>query len=276
MRASGPSSPEFDRVIGGESRPDLARVALEIAGDFHPDLDVDAELARITALADRVRARCRPGAPVRKVLGQINWVLFVEEGFKGDVEEYDDPRNSFLNEVLDRKAGIPISLSILYATIAEQVGVPLLPVNLPAHFMLRLAEDEPTFVDAFHGGELLDRAACERRIVRLTGRPGPLPDKAVSACSAATVVARMLRNLKGLFVSGDDFVSAHLVQSRLAVVSDDPIEQRDLGMIRLQLDLHGEAIDPLAAYLRRRPSAGDAETVQALLSGARSVVAQWN
>jgi len=276
MRSPEPISPEFDRVLAGATEPDLARVALEIARDFNPDLDVEACLARIDALAARIRARRREDAPPRKVLGQINWVLYVEEGFVGNTDDYFDPRNSFLNDVLDRKTGIPITLCVLYRAIAGRLGVALSPVNSPAHFLLRLDEGETTFVDPFHSGDLLDRGACERRIADLTGRPLSQPEARLAPCSAATVVARMLRNLKAVFVGQEDFPSAYIVQRRLARVAEDPLERRDLGMLCLQLDRPGEAIDPLTAYLKSRPKADDAETVQALLSGARAIVAQWN
>ena len=100
------------------------------------------------------------GARVRHILGQINWVLFVEEGFRGNVEDYYDPRNSYLNEVLDRKLGLPISLSVLYAEVASRVGLALGCVNLPMHFALRvMGRDEPVFVDPFHEGRMLDQTA---------------------------------------------------------------------------------------------------------------------
>jgi regulator of sirC expression with transglutaminase-like and TPR domain len=276
MRPSGLSSPEFDRVLAGDPRPDLARVALEIAVDFYPALDVDAQLGRIDELAARARPRCRKGSHPRHTLGQLNWVLFVEDGYAGDSEDYFDPRNSFLNEVMDRKAGLPISLSILYQAVAERLGVELAPVNSPAHFLLRLDAGPPTFIDAFHRGDLLDLDACRRRIGELTGRPGPVAVEQLDACDPRTVVARMLRNLKAVYVGSQDFVSAYVVQRRLAAVAEDPLERRDLGMLCLQLDRPGEAIDPLAAYLKSRPKADDSETVQALLAGARAMVAQWN
>lgn len=276
MRPTGPSSPEFGRVMAGDPRPDLARVALEIASDFYPDLDVDAHLGCIDELASRVRLRCCEGSHPLRVLGQLNWVLFIEDGFAGNAEDYFDPRNSFLNEVLDRKTGIPISLSILYRALAERLGVDLSPVNSPAHFLLRLDEEQTTFIDPFHCGDLLDLDACRRRIAELTGRPGPIPDEKLAPSKPRTVVARMLRNLKAVYVGREDFDSAYIVQRRLAAVAEDPLERRDLGMLCLQLDRPGEAIDPLAAYLKSRPEAADAEAVEALLSGARSMVAQWN
>lgn len=276
MRPTGLSSPEFDRVLAGAPRPDLARVALEIAADFHPALDVDAQIGRIDELAARTRPRCRKGSHPRHTLGQLNWVLFVEDGYAGDTDDYFDPRNSFLNEVMDRKAGIPITLSILYQAVAERLGVELAPVNSPSHFLLRLDAGPPTFIDAFHRGDLLDLEACRLRIGELAGRGGPIAAEQLAPCDPRTVVARMLRNLKRLYVDGHDFASAYIVQRRLAAVAEDPLERRDLGMLCLQLDRPGEAIDPLAAYLKSRPRAEDSEAVQALLAGARSMVAQWN
>ena len=118
-------SPEFQRLVKGSDNVQLARIALEIARDAYPDLDVEAYLKRIEELAARARSRFRPGAKVRDIIGQINWVLYVEEGIGGNWEEYYDPRNSYLNEVLDRKLGIPISLSVVYWTVAEHLGLPM-------------------------------------------------------------------------------------------------------------------------------------------------------
>lgn len=277
-RTTYPPSPEFERVLKGAPRPRLDRVALEIARDAYPDLDIDAQLAKIDQLAARTRGRCRPGASQRAVLGQINWVMFVEEGYEGNTEDYFDPRNSYLNEVIDRKTGIPISLSILYWSLADRLGVALSAANLPAHFMLRAEEDAgPFFIDPFHSGEFLDRDACERRIAKLTGGGTSVSEPQMEPCPPSAVVARMLRNLKTIYLGLEDYPAALQVQRRLAAIAnDDPHEQRDLGMLCLQLDRHGEAIDPLTAYLKARPQADDAPTTRQLLDAAHAIVAQWN
>lgn len=277
-RSSYPPSPEFERVVNGAPRPRLDRVALEIARDAYPDLNIEANLAKLDELADRIRGRCRPGASQRAILGQINWALFVEEGYEGNVEDYFDPRNSYLNEVINRKTGIPISLSILYWSLAERLGVTLSAANLPAHFMLRAEEEAgPFFIDPFHGGDFLDHDACARRIAKLTGGGTSVSESQMTPAPPSVVVARMLRNLKAIYLGLEDFPAALQVQRRLAAVADDdPREQRDLGMLCLQLDRHGEAIDPLAAYLKARPEADDAPTTRQLLDAARSIVAQWN
>ena len=278
MRSTFPPSPEFERVLRDELHPSRDRVALEIARDAYPDLDIDAYVEQIDRLAQRIRERCRSGAPTNSTLRQMNWVLFIEEGYTGNQENYYDPRNSYLNEVIDRRTGIPISLSILYWSLADRLGVGLSAANLPAHFMLRIDDaDRPLFVDPFNGGEILDLDACERRLSQLTGGAVRLSEGQIAPCSFRVVVARMLRNLKAIYLGGEDYPLAHQVQRRLAAMAgDDPLEQRDLGMICLQLDRPSEAIDPLAAYLRSRPDADDAPTVRDLLTTAKGLVARWN
>jgi regulator of sirC expression with transglutaminase-like and TPR domain len=212
------------------------------------------------------------------VLGQINWVLFVEEGFHGNTDAYYDPRNSYLNEVLDRKTGIPITLSILYWRLAERQGLAVAGLNLPSHFMLRVDQADTTlFVDPFHGGALLDRAGCAARIFELSGERVELTDEHFAPCPLDQVVARMLRNLKAIYLGSNDFTSALPVQRRLAALSrTDPREQRDLGMLCLQLDRPAEAIAPLQCYIDAAPESDDAEAVRALLRAARREVATWN
>jgi regulator of sirC expression with transglutaminase-like and TPR domain len=273
-----PDSPEFERLLEGAESPNLLRIALEVARDAYPELEIEHYLDKVGHLADRIRDRCATLSQPRKILGQINWGLFVEEGYHGNREDYYDPRNSYLNEVIDRKTGIPISLSILYQALGERLGLLLEGANLPAHFMLRLGDPaQPLFIDAFNSGDILDRRGCERRLSELTGGPVALSESQVAACTARAVVARMLRNLKAIALGTEDFSSALHVQRRLAAVAhEDPMEQRDLGMICLRADRPGEAIDPLEAYLHAAPSAEDAGSVADLLRDARRLIARWN
>jgi regulator of sirC expression with transglutaminase-like and TPR domain len=262
---------------GGESLC-LLRIALEIARDAYHELDIESYVEKVNELADRIRDRCAGPSRPRKVLGQINWAMFVEEGYQGNRENYFDPRNSYLNEVIDRKTGIPISLSVLYLALAHQLDLPIAGVNLPAHFMLRLLGSSPLlFVDPFHSGELLDQPGCERRLTELARQPIQLSELQLAPCPARMVVARMLRNLKAIYLGTNDFLSALSVQRRLATVAEDqPEELRDLGMICLQVDRPGEAIDPLEAYLNAQPKADDADSVTDLLNTAQRIVARWN
>ena len=278
MRSPFAGSPEFERLLRRDARPDLTRIALEIARDAYPDLEPGPYLEWIEALAARVRDRAPAAAKARQVLGQINWVLFVEEGFQGNTEDYYDPKNSYLNQVIERKTGIPISLSVLYRAVAHRLGLEMEGVNLPAHFMLRVDRGgETIFVDPFHAGALLDRQGCERRVAELIGRPVVLSDREIAPCGLDLVVTRMLRNLKAIYLRGHDFSTALPVQRRLAALNpDDPLEQRDLGMLCLQLDRPAEAIAPLQSLLDARPEPEDADAIRALLRAARREVASWN
>jgi len=254
------------------------RIALEIAQDAYPELEPELYLARIEALATRIRDRCPAGAKPRGVLGQINWVLFVEEGYRGNQDDYYDPRNSYLNEVVDRKLGIPISLSVLYWTLAERLGLAMFGVNLPAHFLLRIGERESTlFVDPYHAGAILDRRGCELRVSEIAGESLRLTDPQLAPCDQGVVVARMLRNLKAIYLRNHDFPTALPVLRRLAALRPaDPEEQRDLGILCLQLDRPAEAIDPLQSYLNAAPGAEDHDQVHTLLGMAKREVALWN
>jgi regulator of sirC expression with transglutaminase-like and TPR domain len=269
---------EFRRLIQGDEDVDLVRVNLEIARDAYPDLDEADILSRIDALADRVRDRCSPGVGARAVIGQINWVLYVEEGFRGNTEDYFDPANSYLNEVVERKLGLPISMSVLYRDVARRVGLALACVNLPMHFALKVAgRDDPLFVDPFHEGRLLDLPECERFLGDLAGRIVRLSAEECSGCDASVTVARMLRNLKAIYLERKDYGSALPVVRRLAALRlDDLLEQRDWGMVSLQADRPGEALGPLTRYVEARPGAPDAQAVRSLLKSARREVAFRN
>jgi regulator of sirC expression with transglutaminase-like and TPR domain len=269
---------QFRRLIRGDEAVDPLLVNLEIARDVEPDLDFAPILKRIEALADRVRERCTPGGGPRSIIGQINWVLFVEEGFRGDSETYDDPRNSYINEVLDRKLGLPIALAILYARVAARVGLTLGLANLPLHFMLQVPVPEsPLLVDPFHEGRLLDLEGAERFLADLASRPVQIGAEVLRPCTVSVVVARMLKNLKGSYLERKDFASALPVVRRLAALCpDEPLEQRDWGMISLQVDRPGEALDPLQRYVDTSPDAPDAEVIRRLLKSARREVAFRN
>jgi regulator of sirC expression with transglutaminase-like and TPR domain len=271
-------SPEFQRLVQGADHVQLARIALEIARDAYPDLDVEAYLKKIEQLATRASSRFRPGAKVRDIIGQINWVLYVEEGIGGNWEEYYDPRNSYLNEVLDRRLGIPISLSVVYWTVAEHLGLSMAGVNLPAHFMLRVDDEEHTwFVDPFHAGAIYTRKRCEQRLSEIAQQPVVLTDSLAAPCSIAVVVSRILKNLKAIYWNTQDVASILPIQHRLVALNRNaPLELRDLGVLCVQAEHLGEAIDPLEAYLQTGPPSDDAREVRVLLDVVRRHVARWN
>jgi regulator of sirC expression with transglutaminase-like and TPR domain len=271
-------SPEFQRLLAGNDRADLARIALEIGRDAYPEIDVEAYIERIDQLADRARTRFRPGSIAREILGQINWVLFIEEEFRGNQEDYYDPRNSYLNEVLDRGLGIPITLSLVYAKMAERLGLNVAGVDLPLHFMLRVDDgDQTSFVDPFYGGAVYDREGCEQKLSEIAKRAVTLSDEAIEPCSSRMLISRMLRNLKVIYTKSGDLASLLPIQRRLTALNrHDPNELRDLGVLCVQADLLGEAIEPFQAYLEMSPAASDATEIEDLLIAIRREVSRWN
>jgi regulator of sirC expression with transglutaminase-like and TPR domain len=271
-------SPEFRRLLAGNDRVNLARVALEIGRDAYPDIDIEAYLQKIQRFADRARSRFKADSSVRAILGQINWVLFVEEEFRGNREDYDDPRNSYLNEVLDRGLGIPITLSVVYRAVAEQLGLKMAGVNLPLHFMLRIDESgQSWFVDPFHGGAVYDRRGCEEKLSQIAEREVTLPDDAIESCSGRVLISRMLRNLKVIYGRTGEIASLLPIQRRLTALNrDEPGELRDLGVVCVQADRLGEAVEPLETYLELASDADDAGEIGDLLGAVRREVARWN
>jgi regulator of sirC expression with transglutaminase-like and TPR domain len=270
-------SPEFRKLLDGDQTADLTLIALEIGRDADPDLSPKDYLDRIDSLSERVRARCPAGCRTAHVLGQINWVLFIEEGYTGNQDDYDDPRNSYLHEVMERKTGIPISLCLLYRAIAGRLGLEMDGVNLPAHFMLRIDGDFPIYVDAFHSGTLLDPPGCARQIERVIGQPVELSSMQLAPARPQLIVARMLRNLKMQLLRRDDYVAARSVIERLVAIDRcNPIEQRDLGLVYVRIDRPGEAIRAFNVYLQAVPDADDAEEIRSLIRSSMREVARRN
>lgn len=178
----------------GPSVP-LDEAALLIAAHAYPDLVVDHELARLDDLA----AGCY--APTLDALVRH---LFVDERFAGNRDQYYDPRNSFLNDVVTRRLGIPITLSVLAISVGRRIGVPLSGVGLPGHFLLRDKVDADAFVDPFDGGALLDRRGCVRAFRRVQGPDAPFDDSYLEPVGTLSILARMLANLRAIFSATSD------------------------------------------------------------------------
>ncbi|HEX7095185.1 MAG TPA: transglutaminase-like domain-containing protein [Acidimicrobiales bacterium] len=184
------------------ARPDgqipLDEAALVIAAHAQPGLDIDAELAALDDLASQVRDPTLTG---------VLRLLFRDLGFDGNREDYYDPRNSFLNEVLRRRTGIPITLSVLTIEVARRVSVPLWGVGMPGHFLLRDKVDPDLFIDPFGGGRTLNARQCEQLFRRIHGPRARLDPAFLEPTPRADIVARMLENLRGIYVRRGDRAS---------------------------------------------------------------------
>lgn len=255
---------------------DLAELALELARDEYADLDVEAYLSELDGMAHEVRRYLR-GSLEAQVTGLCRY-LFHEMGFRGNTRHYYDPRNSYLNQVLDRRTGIPITLCLVAMAVGRRAGLEVVGVGLPGHFVARAVAPECQIVfDPFHGGRHLSRDQCALLVEQTTGQPLPDDDDPVWCMPTGLIILRMLTNLKQIYLKAGDFGRAVRILGRLRqLVPDDPAQLRDLGTTLLRAGQPGKAIDHLAAFLHCQPDSGDAPAVRQLLDQARSQVARWN
>jgi regulator of sirC expression with transglutaminase-like and TPR domain len=255
---------------------DVAEVALHLARDEYPDLDVEASLSELAGMGHEARRYARGDLEAR-VAGLCRY-LFHEMGFRGNVQNYYDPRNSYLSDVLDRRTGIPISLSVVAMAVGRGAGLEVVGVGLPGHFVAKAVDgDDEVLFDPFHGGRMLSAESCEHLVEQVTGQPFQVTQAALAGVSLAQLVQRMLSNLKAVYLRAGDFRRAVRTIRRLRQLDPhDPFQERDLGASLLHAGQPGKAIDHLAGYLKSLPAAEDAEAVQKLLRRARAELAKWN
>jgi regulator of sirC expression with transglutaminase-like and TPR domain len=259
-----------------DSALDLAEVALLLARAEYATLDIDAYLAELNALAHEVRPRLR--GPLEARTDALCRYLFHDLGFRGNRRDYYDPRNSYLNEVLDRRTGLPIALSAVAMAIGTRAGLTVVGVGLPGHFVAKAVEGEHEVIfDPFHGGRRLTPEECAILVEQTTGVPFHATPDALRPVPLGLIVLRMLTNLKGVYLRQGDFPRAVRVIEQLCLLSpDDVLQRRDLGAALIQDGRPGPSIAHLEAYLAARPDAGDGEAVGCLLRAARMTVAGWN
>jgi len=269
-----------------DQRIDLARACLLIAQDAYPALDVERYLAEIDGLAIRLRSRLpNRGGAEEKVMA-LNQFLFADLGFVGNTRDYYDPRNSYLNEVLDRRTGIPITLGILYMELGRRVGLPLEGISFPGHFLVRLHLRRGTLVlDPFAGGAPQADDELRRRLERVVpehargGVPlAELPlEQFLEPASKRQILARVLRNLKGIYREADKPERMLEVLNRMLVVSPEASsELRDRGYLYQRLECWRPALKDLSDYLERVPDAPDLDDVRASLLDLSARCARLN
>lgn len=253
--------------------PDVAIAALMIARVEYPKLDAGPYLDLLDTIGREARRRVDAAtgsadAPPRvdvddyaRVMA-LNGYLFDELQFVGNRERYDDPRNSFLNEVLDRRTGIPISLALIYMEIARRAGLHVEGVNFPGHFLVRcparrsLAHVDDLIIDAYHGGALLSEDACQALLRRHAGESAVFEATLLRRANKQQILARMLLNLKRLYVKMHSFPQARDVTELLLAVDPSALaELRDRGLIAYHLKDFSAALRDLQAYLRLAASA---------------------
>jgi regulator of sirC expression with transglutaminase-like and TPR domain len=241
----------------------LAKAALAIAAVEYPELTPEPWLARLDRLAERVQAG--PESSPLSNIEALNQILFEQEEFSGNEEEYDDPRNSFLNDVLVRKKGIPITLSLVYMEVARRRRLPVVGVGFPGHFLVKyLGTAGEIFIDPYHRGAVLTTGDCEELLKAHFGAQSELKTEYLRATTNKQILSRMLNNLKGSYFRRANYPKVlTMIELALTINEDTLPDLRDRGMVYFAMARYADAVADLKAYLTRAPS-GDPEAKEVL------------
>lgn len=234
--------------------------AREIA---YPELHPSEWVAQLDALAETARRMfASQASPLARSLALSEW-LFETHGFRGNDPDYYDPRNSYLNEVLERHIGIPISLSVIYLALGERLGLPMLGVGLPGHFIVAVVgEDGPVYLDPFNAGRVLEVTACAEIALRATNAAEFDPEW-LRPAAPRDIVARMLNNLRGFYLRVEDWpLSIAVVEHLRDLQPEVSGHLRDLGLLHYRNGALRTAAHYLNHYLAREPEAKDADSVR--------------
>lgn len=243
---------------------DLAEAALVIAAAEYSDLDIDEYLHRLEHLGDLAAAHLSGAASERERVAALNHFLFEEQRFTGNQERYDDPRNSYFNDVLDRKLGIPITLSLVYMGVGRRQGMDVVGVGFPGHFLAKVrGAEEDIIVDPFFGTVMTLEACCER-LRTLMGAGAVLePEHHLRPATPREILMRMLTNLKHIAFRAQDFERALACCERIVLLAPDaPLELRDRGLAYEQLDAFAAALRDFERFLELAPNDSAAPNIE--------------
>lgn len=267
----------FASLVAEDDGLPLTEAALALAQDAYPDLDVQGVLSALDALAVRLKRRLDVDADAVQKLQALNQFFYGELGFAGNLNDYYDPDNSYLNVVLDKRRGIPISLAVLYLELAQQIGLNARGISFPGHFLLRVAvSGGEVMLDPMTGDALTESEMIEMLEPFVSG-PATRGDSVAKTlrgllqpARAREVLARMLRNLKSIYEQNERWQRLLAVQQRLVLLLPYSIEEvRDRGIAFARLDYVRPALSDLQRYLDACADAEDATAIEAQLAELR-------
>ena len=274
MTAPAPSSrQEFAREV---DRPDeevnLARAALLVAREEYPQLPLEPYLLRLDMMAEEVRDRLNGENAPPIVLTEAIKNIFGRRKLRGNRDDYYDPRNSFLNDVLDRGLGIPLTLGMVLLEVGWRLALRMDGVNFPGHFLVRFRGSVVhLLVDPFRGGKIMFREEARCLLEQQTARGAKIQDWHMKSASKQDMLVRLLFNLKGIYRRRGDYMRALAAVERILVVRPTAKGQiRDRGYLLARLGRPEEAVAQLETYLSFAPEAGDADRVEALVQSIRA------
>ena len=271
-------------IARDDARIDLARACLMIAEDAYPGLDVDRYMGEIERMAIRLRGRLPKTGGAEERVVALNQFLYEDLGYWGNTDDYYDPRNSYLNEVIERKTGIPITMSILYMELGRRIGLPLEGVSFPGHFLVRLRLRGGTLVlDPFAGGAPQSEDELRSRVKRVIpdGVADDLPaaelplDQFLEPATNRQILSRLLRNLKGIYREKPERM-LDVLNRMLLVTPDASAELRDRGYVYQRLECYRAALKDLTDYTEREPDAPDLDEVRGKLFELSALCARLN
>ena len=265
LRSHNPARERFAEIAGlADEEINLAEAALWLAAENFPELSVDAYLAKLDRIADGILPSIQGIGLVEQQVNVLNREFFGTYGFHGARNDYYDPRNSFLNEVLDRKTGIPISLSVIYVEVARRLGLAADGMNFPGHFLARVGED-PIIVDAFEG-RIATARECKTRLVAAFGPKAEFTPELLAPAGNKSILLRMLSNLKSIYTSQRAYEAALACCDRcLLLAPEAPLELRDRGLMYRALDCPRPALMDLERYLELDPEGEGTQAVRELV-----------
>lgn len=249
-----------------------------IACEEYPQLELSPYLELLDHIAEDAQQRCNLADPPMDTAQNINRVLFETYGFRGNSDDYYDPRNSFFNDVLDRRVGIPITLSAVYIEVSRRLDFRIAGVGMPGHFLVKYSDRrEEFFIDPYNRGEILTHDDCKQRLLAMYGDAFEFQDRFLGRATTRQILWRMLNNLKDIYVKGhaiDKCLS--IVDMMLMVDSEDLIQFRDRGLLRMQLRQFDGAGRDLQHYLQHSPDAEDREEIENHVKELKRIRAMMN
>lgn len=254
----------FRELVSQGGSDQLSEAALVIALEQYPDLDVRSYLDRIEEWSRAIRERAGGSGDIDHLVATINEFLFDQEGFHGEADDYYDPRYTFLNQVIDGHAGLPITLSIVYLEISRRVGVRTVGIAIPGHFLVQLSGPwGDILIDPFDEGRVLSRDECQEFLDRLYGGAVKLREQHLRSFTDSQILARLLSHLKTMYLSHGDLNGAISAYDRLVILGEvDPWDFRDRGLLAMKLHRYEQAITDLERYLQLAPSAEDVNRIR--------------
>ncbi|MEK6406308.1 MAG: transglutaminase-like domain-containing protein [Acidobacteriota bacterium] len=266
-----------EMVSRDDEQVNLAEAALLIAAEEYPRLDVEAYLEKLDLFGDLARDRAEDASDTIGMITALNATLFERLGFHGNRESYYDPRNSFLNEVIDRRTGIPIALTIVYMEVARRLGFPVKGVGMPFHFIAKHeAESGDVFIDPFNEGRVLGDAGCAELLAEMSSGKIEIQPAHLEPVTNKQILTRMLSNLLGIYAASDHRRALAAVERLLLIDPHSATHIRDRGLLLASVGDTANAITELKRYLELAPHAADANTIREHLKSIRQNQAKLN